>query len=349
MNVNLTRRLTPALAVGAALALAAAPYAVAGPLDGVAGSVEGAVPAIPSDSAQLPDPSALPGSAAPAGAPEAGGVERGPGPYADIDESEKLPVIYITGSNEVQPTADAFAASMRRFGLEVHPFMVWEPSDPNTSPYVTVKGNSARIPAFVEKLKKETGHDKFDVVTFSQGGLVTRYWLKDFDGARHVRKVVSLSGMIKGSPFQADAIEKGQCPPQGFEVFVPPELRKNPTDACLEMSSEGEEIRRLNTPTEALPGIRYYNITSTLEYDASPYRINLMDGPGDYYNILTQDFCPNDPVIHPTMSLTPSVQSLVASALGGGPLEMKCMAPDSPGDLPSLADVPPLENGPQFN
>ena len=147
---------------------------------------------------------------------------------------------------------------------------------------------------------------------------MTRYWLKDFGGARHVRKVVSLSGLIKGSPFQADAVRNGQCPPPGLELLVPPELAKNPSDACLEMSSEGDEVRRLNTPSEALPGIRYYNITTTLEYDASPYRINLMDGPGDYYNIVTQDLCPNDPVVHLTMTMTPSVQSLVASALKGG-------------------------------
>lgn len=287
-------------------------------------------------------------SLAVAAAPAAeAGVVGGPGPAASIDESEKLPVIYVTGSNEPKQTADAFAASMRRFGLDVHPFMVWEPSDPTTSPYVTVKGNSARIPDFIEKLKAETGHDKFDVVTYSQGGLVTRYWLKDFDGARHVRKVVSLSGLIKGSPFQADALRNGQCPPRGFELFVPPELAKNPSDACLEMSSEGDEVRRLNTPSEALPGIRYYNITTTLEYDASPYRINLMDGPGDYYNIVTQDLCPNDPVFHLGMTMTPSVQSLVASALKGGPLEMKCMTPDSPPGVPSLKDIPPLENGPK--
>ena len=91
-----------------------------------------------------------------------------------------LPVIYVSASNESRESAESYADSLRKHGLDVHVFMTWEPNDPTTSPYVTVKGNSARLATYVDKLKEETGHDKFDVVTWSQGGLVTRYWLKDF-------------------------------------------------------------------------------------------------------------------------------------------------------------------------
>ena len=266
----------------------------------------------------------------------------------DNNPKEKLPVVYISGSNELRPTADLFASMMSKRGFDVHPFMVWEPTRPETSPYVTVKGNSARIPEFIEKVKKETGSDKVDVVTYSQGGLVTRYWLKDFDGAKDVRTVVSLSGLIKGSPYQTQALEKGQCPPASADALVPPGFKKNPTDACLEMAEGGEEVTRLNTPTEALPGIRYVNITTRQEYDAAPYQINLMDGPGDYQNVITQDLCPNDVVPHLGMTLLPSVQSLVASALEGGPLKMECSIP-APEGLPTVDSlVPPLTEAPQM-
>ena len=259
---------------------------------------------------------------------------------------EKLPVVYISGSNEPAFTADMFANALRHRGFDVHNFLVWDPARPETSPYVTVKGNSARIPEFVDKVKRETGADKVDVVTYSQGGLVTRYWLKDFDGAKDVRTVVSLSGIIKGSPYQADALRKGQCPPAAFEGLVPDGFRKNPTDACLEMAQGGEEVTRLNTPTEALPGIKYYNVTTRQEFDAAPYQINFMDGPGDYENIVTQDLCPNDPLFHLGFNLLPSVQGLVASALEGGPVRMECAVP-VPQGLPTLDSVvPPLKGAP---
>ncbi|MDN8624229.1 MULTISPECIES: esterase/lipase family protein [Corynebacterium] len=160
----------------------------------------------------------------------------------DNNPKEKLPVVYISGSNELRPTADLFASMMSKRRFDVHPFMVWEPTRPETSPYVTVKGNSARIPEFIAKVKKETGSDNVDVVTYSQGGLVTRYWLKDFDGAKDVRTVVSLSVLIKGSPYQTQALEKGQCPPASADALVPPGFKKNPTDALSKWLRVGKKL-----------------------------------------------------------------------------------------------------------
>lgn len=260
----------------------------------------------------------------------------------------KLPVVYISGSNEPKASAEYFRSALESRGFDVHVFLVWEPDRPETSPYVTVKGNSRRIPEFIEKVKRETGSDKVDVVTFSQGGLVTRYWLKYYGGAADVRNAVILSGLIKGSPYQTEAIENDQCPPSYMQWAVPEGYRTNPTDACLEMAYGGAEVTALNTPTEALPGIRYYNITTRQEFDAAPYQINLMDGPGDYVNIVTQDLCPNDPVTHLGMTYLPSVHSLIESALKGGPLKMECAVP-APEGAPTLDDaVPPLESAPSF-
>lgn len=214
---------------------------------------------------------------------------------------------------------------------------------------MTVKGNSVRLATFVDKLKQQTGHDKFDVVTWSQGGLVTRYWLKYFGGADFVRKAVILSGMIKGSPHHADALRKGQCPPPNARLYVPQELLKSPSDTCLEMSSEGESIRSLNTPSEALPGIKYYAVTTKQEINAAPYGINLMDGPGDYTNIITQDLCPNDIVGHGGLTKLPSMQALVSNLLKDDNPTMPCMAPDSPNGLPTLGEIiPPLTSAPSF-
>lgn len=260
-----------------------------------------------------------------------------------------LPVIYVSASSESRSSAEAYADSLRNHGLDVHVFMTWEPDDPSTSPYVTVKGNSARLATFVDKLKQQTGHDKFDVVTWSQGGLVTRYWLKYFGGADFVRKAVILSGMIKGSPHHADALRKGQCPPPNARLYVPQELLKSPSDTCLEMSSEGESIRSLNTPSEALPGIKYYAVTTKQEINAAPYGINLMDGPGDYTNIITQDLCPNDIVGHGGLTKLPSMQALVSNLLKDDNPTMPCMAPDSPNGLPTLGEIiPPLTSAPSF-
>ncbi|MDL9948875.1 lipase [Gordonia sp. ABSL11-1] len=236
-----------------------------------------------------------------------------------------IPVVYVSGSNEVPETAAVPAAALRRAGFDTHVFMTWVPSRPETSPYVTVKGNSRRLAAFVDGVRRKTGARKVDIVTVSQGGLVTRYWLKEFGGAPSVRRAVILSGMIKGAGFQADALRNGQCPPAGYENFVPAHLRKNPTDACLEMAMGGAEVTRLNTPTEALPGISYVNITTRRDENATPWQVNLMSGPGTYQNIVLDDHCPRDPLSHYTLTLLPSIQSGVTRALKGERVRFDCM------------------------
>jgi len=222
-----------------------------------------------------------------------------------------LPVVYVSGSNETRASAERFATVLRKNGFDTSVFLVHEPKDPSTDPYRTVSGNSKRLPAFVDGVLARTHARKVDVVTWSQGGLVTRYWLKYFGGAAHVRSLTSMSGMIKGSPFQRTMLALGACPS---------------AKACDEMSDTGKRLHALNTPTEALPGIKYFNITTVTEENAFPYTTNLMSGPGDYENLITQDQCPFDLVFHTTMPENAGVQSAVISALHGGPMRMKCSA-----------------------
>lgn len=230
----------------------------------------------------------------------------------DHGPQEKLPVVYVAGSWEPSWLAERFANALRREGFDVHVFLVLVPGRPETNPYRTVRGNSARLPEFVGGVLERTGAEKVDVVTFSQGGLVARYWLKQFDGARHVRTMVNMDGIIKGSPWQSWLIKHGWGP-EG--------------DAIHEMAKGGPEVTELNTPTEALPGIRYVNITTMFEIDAAPWTINWMDGPGDYENLMVQRQLPGEPILHANMDQMRAMQTGVASALRGGPVDFKSSFP----------------------
>lgn len=259
----------------------------------------------------------------------------------------KVPLIYVASSMEDATLAQSFVTPMRMRGYDVHVFYTNDPKDPANNPFVSIKGNSRKLGSWVDQLAKRTGASKFDVVGASQTGLVIRYWLKYFGGAQHARKVVLLSGMIVGSPYQAQWLREGNCPPRDRKQYLPAQYRSmNPTPACGEQAMGGAEITALNTPRQALPGVKYYNITTLQEEEAAPYWINLMTGPGDYRNIVTQNMCPNDPVVHLTLTSTPSVQSLIDSALRGGPLRMDCMVPSVPG-APTLRDsLKPLTTPP---
>lgn len=244
---------------------------------------------------------------------------------------ERLPIIYLASAIENETLTQAFTAPMRARGYEVYTFQTNDPKDPRNNPFVRIKGNSAKLGRWADDLSKRTGHKKFDLVTISQTGIVGRYWLKDFGGARLVRKAVILSGMILGSPYQAQWLRQGKCPPRDRLQYLPPQYRgMNPTPACREQAMGGTDIAALNSPAQALPGITYYNVTTLREEEAAPFWINLMTGPGRYRNIVTQDLCPNDPIVHMTLNVAPSMQSLIDSLLRTGHPAMACMAPAAP-------------------
>ncbi|WP_298442623.1 lipase [Gordonia sp. (in: high G+C Gram-positive bacteria)] len=244
---------------------------------------------------------------------------------------ERLPIIYVASAIENPALSEAFAAPMRARGYEVYTFQTTDPEDPANNPYVRIKGNAAKLGRWADALSKRTGHRRFDVVAISQTGIVSRYWFKDYGGARLVRKAVILSGMILGSPYQSYWLRQGKCPPADRMQYLPPRYRgMNPTPACLEQAMGGADITALNTPTQALPGITYYNVTTLREEEAAPFWINLMTGPGDYRNIVTQDLCPNDPIVHTTLNIAPSMWSLIDSLLRTGTPRMSCMTPSAP-------------------
>lgn len=244
---------------------------------------------------------------------------------------KRLPIIYLASAMENDTLSQLFTAPMRARGYEVYTFQTNDPADPANNPFVTIKGNSAKLGRWADALSKRTGHKKFDLVTISQTGIVGRYWLKDHGGQRLVRKAVILSGMILGSPYQAQWLREGKCPPADRLQYMPPQYRgMNPTPACLQQAMGGQSINALNTPTQALPGITYYNVTTLREEEAAPFWINLMTGPGRYRNIVTQDLCPNDPIVHMTLNIAPSMQSLIDSLLRTGVPAMACMTPSSP-------------------
>ncbi|NMO03941.1 lipase [Gordonia sp. TBRC 11910] len=264
-----------------------------------------------------------------------------------VKQNVKIPLIYVASAIETATLAESFATPMRLRGYDVHVFTTKDDNDPANNPFYTIRGNSAKLGRFVTALSRKTGQKRFDVVGASQTGLVIRYWLKYYGGQQMARNVVLLSGIVKGSPYQAQWLRQGKCPPPDRLQYLPPQYRKvNPTPACAEEAMGSKVVNALNTPREALPGIRYTNITTLQEEEAAPYWINLMSGPGDYRNVITQNLCPNDPVVHINMTLLPSMQSLVDSALRGGRLTMDCMVPVVPG-VPTLRDtIKPLKSPP---
>jgi pimeloyl-ACP methyl ester carboxylesterase len=70
--------------------------------------------------------------------------------------------------------------------------------DPNNG-QLPVEVMAYQVAVAAERLRQRTGAERVDVVAFSMGALVSRYWLQEFGAHRHVRRFVSLSGPHHGT------------------------------------------------------------------------------------------------------------------------------------------------------
>ncbi|MBV7294632.1 lipase [Corynebacterium sp. TAE3-ERU12] len=225
---------------------------------------------------------------------------------------EPLPVVYVAGSWQPEWLAQRAANSLRRRGFDVYPCTLHDPERPRTLVTRTVRDISEKLPAFVDEVLTKTGASQVDVVAYSLGGLVVRYWLKEFGGAEVVRTAVLLSGVVQGSPVEQWLEERGWLPTG---------------DSVSEVARGGDEIKGLNTPQEAVEGVRYVCITTRYEIDAAPYEINFLSGPGEYDNILIQDQLPGEPILHQGLDQLSGVWAGVADALRGRPVNFQSVLP----------------------
>ncbi|HHY07306.1 MAG TPA: hypothetical protein GX530_01980 [Corynebacteriales bacterium] len=227
--------------------------------------------------------------------------------------AEMYPLVYMSGSNDSTILNKDIAKYMEDRNIK---FFEWDPinvtMDAKELPYRHFEFYADSVDAFVKDVLKQTGAKKVNIMTYSQSGLINANWMKFHDGAQYVNKVVNLSGIQQGSPWATYGINiTGDC--LGFGT-------------CIDFDPYGEFINKVNSPAEALPGIKYYNITTKYEEAAMPYQINLMYGPGDYQNIVLQDYCPALVAGHLMLPHLTATKSAVVQALNGEKIDPACSA-----------------------
>lgn len=63
----------------------------------------------------------------------------------------------------------------------------------------TIESLASQVDDFARRLRKESGAPKLDLVGFSMGALVSRYWVQRMGGKACVRRFVSISGPQQGT------------------------------------------------------------------------------------------------------------------------------------------------------
>ncbi len=145
------------------------------------------------------------------------------------------------------------------------------------------------------------GAPSVDVVGYSAGGVVARYWVARLGGARLARRVVTLGSPQHGTDVAAlaTALAPGACPA-----------------ACQELAPDSALLAGLNRGDETPPGPRWVSIWSAQDQVVTPPSSAGLVGALD---VVVQDLCPGRAVSHGQLPTDAAVQALVVAVLGASP------------------------------
>src|SRR3954447_2979476 len=173
--------------------------------------------------------------------------------------------------------------------------------------YGPVVASAGELRAEVDRVLAQTGASKVDIVGWSQGGMMPRYYLKNLGGASKVNALVGLAPSNHGTTLDGLATLAGYFP--GALDLVGAAC-----PACQDQVRGSAFITALNAGGDTVPGVRYTVIQSRYDEVVTPYTSAFLSG-SNVKNITIQDKCFLDLGDHLSMPYDHIVDREVLNAL----------------------------------
>ncbi|MEH1099356.1 lipase family alpha/beta hydrolase [Micromonospora sp. CPCC 205561] len=215
------------------------------------------------------------------------------------------PVIVVGGLIGVSIAYEPIAARLRADGHRVFVYQL-----PGLG-LGDIRDSARAFAGFVDQVRSVTGAAQVDLVGHSEGGLVSRWYVKFLGGADAVGRYVSL-----GSPQQGTYVANilrvvglGSC--AGVV-------------ACQQMSIGSDFLADLNAGDDAPGALRWTTVRTWQDELVRPVgNATLADGAT---NVLIQAACPLRAVGHLGLVLDGTTYSVVRQALRGEAIRPNCLA-----------------------
>ncbi|WP_430335600.1 esterase/lipase family protein [Rhodococcus sp. ACT016] len=232
------------------------------------------------------------------------------------------PVILVHGSDSDAYTDwSALAPILSSRGFCV--FALNYGSDGKPGKYA--RGDMARsageLADFVDRVRASTGAPWVDLVGYSQGATVARYFVNRLGGADVVGRWVGVASPTYGG------VMFGVVPALRLLPY-PDRIAEALTSKAISQQMQGSPfLAALNAGGDTVPGVEYTTIGSRYDEMIQPYTNIALRGAGAT-NILVQDLCPENLGGHFNMVYDPFALGLAVRAL------------DPPASMPVCAPVP---------
>ncbi|MEV0157560.1 alpha/beta fold hydrolase [Micromonospora sp. NPDC050686] len=215
------------------------------------------------------------------------------------------PVIVVGGLIGVSIAYEPIAARLRADG-----YRVWIYQLPNLG-FGDIRQSAQALSAYVAQVRAATGAAKVDLVTHSEGGLVSRWYVKFLGGTDTVGRYVSLGSPQQGT-YVANIINfvgLGSC--AGIV-------------ACQQMSIGSDFLATLNAGDDTPGAVRWTTVRTWQDELVRPVdNAVLADGAT---NVLIQSSCPLRVVGHLGLVLDGTTYTVVRQALADAAIRPTCFA-----------------------
>ncbi|MFI5776534.1 esterase/lipase family protein [Nocardia sp. NPDC051570] len=175
--------------------------------------------------------------------------------------------------------------------------------------------SAGQVGAFVDRVLDATGARKVNIVAHSQGGPVSRWYLKFGGGANKVDHEITLAATNHGTTLDGLAWLGRIVTNAGLDVLAPAGVLVGRSGVQQIVGSDF--LNRLNAGGDTVPGVDYTVVGTRYDEVSTPYDLTfLRPGPGsDVRNITLQDGCELDMSDHLTMLYSPRTLSIVLNTL----------------------------------
>jgi triacylglycerol esterase/lipase EstA (alpha/beta hydrolase family) len=183
-----------------------------------------------------------------------------------------------------------------------------------------IEQSAQQLSDFVRQVLSETRATKVDIVGWSQGGMMPRWYMRFDGGASYVHKLVGLAPSNHGTTVDGlfSLINADTA------LGLPGPLSVIGCTACDQQEIGSSFLQTLNAGRDTLPGVNYAVIETQDDEVVTPYSSAFLSGPA-VENITLQSQCPSDIVDHLGLPYDSAVIQDVVNVLG----------PDTPGFRPS--------------
>ncbi|MEW2476636.1 alpha/beta fold hydrolase [Micromonospora gifhornensis] len=286
----LLRKAVPVLALTLAVVLSAPPASAA--------VTSAAVTSAAAVAAEAPASTAAVTTAADASVASAAGD--GLGALANAN-----PVIVVGGLSGIAAVYQPLAARLRADG-----YRVWVYELPNLG-LGDIAASAGSLRTFVGTVRSSTGAAKIDLVAHSEGGLVSRYYIKNLGGGDTIGRYVSL-GTPQYGTYVANMLAflgLGSC--AGIV-------------ACQQMTIGSSFLAALNAGDDTPGSVRWTTVRTWQDELVRPVdNATLADGAT---NVLIQAKCPLRVVGHLALVVDGTTYSIIRQALRDHPINPSCLA-----------------------